>query len=86
MLLDRLGIKAVAKINSQALLKSVFTAHPQSGGWALLKPQSIKNWLAPPAQYKIQAVEQAQAIRENLSTRQMLCTVFLQQKENHHCD
>lgn len=86
MLLDCFGIKDVAKINSQALQKSVFTAHPQSGSWGLLKPQSIKNWLMPPAQSKIQTAELAYAIREKLTTRQRLCTVFLQQKENQHCD
>lgn len=57
MLLDCFGIKDVAKINSQALQKSVFTAHLQPGSWVFLKPQSIKNWLLPPAQSKIQTVE-----------------------------
>lgn len=58
MLLDCFGIKDMAKINSQALQKTVFTAHP---AWqlGLAKHQSIKNWLRPPAQSKIQTVEPA---------------------------
>lgn len=39
MLLDCFGIKDVAKINSQALQKSVFTAYPQSGSWFSLNPK-----------------------------------------------
>lgn len=39
MLLDCFGIKDVAKINSQALQKSIFTAYPQSGSWFSVNPK-----------------------------------------------
>lgn len=58
MLLDCFGTKDVAKINSQALQK-MFSQLTQAGSWVLLQRQSIKNWLKPPAQSKIQTVEPA---------------------------
>jgi len=59
MLLDSFGIKDVAKKNSQDLQKNIFTSHPESGSWALLKSQSTKNWLMPSAQARIQTVDPA---------------------------
>lgn len=39
MFLTSFGLENVAKIHSQDLQKSIFTAHPQSGSWVSLNPK-----------------------------------------------
>lgn len=65
--------------NSQALQKSVFTAHPLAGSWISLKSQSIKNRLRNP---------NSGTILHNLgdTTRQRPCATFSKWEENQRCD
>lgn len=74
-----LALSDVAKTNSQALQKSVFTAQPLAGSWISLKSQSIKNWL--------QNSNSGTTLHSlGDTTRQRPHTVFSKQEGNQRCD